>query len=131
VSWNLDVVYPYPFNSLLSLLSIFSFDFLSSACMFPKSSNLLSEVYMWSAVPVALSCCMFTSYLIQSIYLGADTDELRSRHTYYVLLMSYLALPSVSLKQFQVRPFSWISHIELTNFERRRLIVSLSLVVDS
>ena len=101
MTWNLDVVYPYPFSSLLSLLSVFSFDFLSSACMF-ESSNLLSEVYLWSAVPLALSGCILFSYRIQSCLDGASFDNLRSRYTYYVLLMSYLTLPSVCLKQFQV-----------------------------
>ena len=101
VTWNLDVVYPYPFSSLLSLLSVFSFEFLSSACMF-ESSSLLSEVYLWSAIPVTLSGCFLFFYRIQSRQVGASIDDLRSRYTYYVLLMSYLTLPSVSLKQFQV-----------------------------
>ena len=103
VTWNLDVQYPYPFNSLLSLLSIFSFDFISSACMFPESANLLSEVYMWSSMPAASSCGLYLSYLIQLNRPGANFGDIRSRHIYYVLLMSYLTLPSVSLKQFQVR----------------------------
>jgi hypothetical protein len=103
VTWNLDVQYPYPFSSLLSILSIFSFDFISSACMFPESANLLSEVYMWSAMPAALSTSLLLSYLARMSLPGANFDELRSQHTYYVLLMSYLTLPSVSLKQFQVR----------------------------
>ena len=105
VSWNLDVNYPFPFNSLLSLLSVFSFDFVSSACMFPQSSNLLAEVYMWSAIPAALFCGLLLSYSVLVRRPGADVDDLRSRHTYYALLMSYLTLPSVSLKLLQVRMF--------------------------
>ena len=106
VTWNLDVNYPYPFNSLLSMLSVFSFDFISSACMFPESANLLSNVYMWSSMPAALSGGLLFSYFVQSRCQGANIDDLRSRHTYYALLMSYLTLPTVSLKQFQVRLLS-------------------------
>lgn len=101
VTWNLDVQYPYPFDALLGVLSIFSFDFLSTACMF-KSSNLLSEVYFWSSVPVILSGLILFSYVTYAGRPGSDVEDLRSRHVYYALLLSYLTLPSVSLKQFQV-----------------------------
>lgn len=70
--------------------------------MFPDSSNLLSEVYLWSAVPLILSSGVILSYRIQIRRLGASVEELRSVHAYYVLLMSYMTLPSVCLKQFQV-----------------------------
>lgn len=96
--------FPYPFNSLLSGLSLFSFDFISSACMFPESSNLLSEVYLWTSMPAALAGGLLVSYSFRSRWPGADVHDLRNRHTYYVLFMSHLTLPSVSLKQFQVRP---------------------------
>jgi hypothetical protein len=34
VSWSLDVKFPSPFKQMLSLLSLFSFDFLSLECLF-------------------------------------------------------------------------------------------------
>lgn len=70
--------------------------------MFPRSADLLTDVYMWSAVPVMLCALIYASLFFLSRRPGADVEELRSSHTYNALLLSYLTVPSVSLKQFQV-----------------------------
>jgi hypothetical protein len=41
------------------------------------------------------------SYLARSNMAMNDEAHLQSTHAYYLLLLSYLTLPSVSLKQFQ------------------------------
>lgn len=90
------------FLFVLSVLSIFSFDFMSSACMFPQSADLLTDVYMRSALPVGLCALIGVSFYTLSRRPGANFEELRSSHTYNALLLSYLTVPAVSLKQFQV-----------------------------
>lgn len=122
VAWNLDVRFPSPFSSFLPILSIFSFDFVSTACMFPQQSNIITEVYLWTSLPSVIIFIIGASFYIRSRLPSADYDRLTKTHVYYgksnailpastpdnnvtstVLLLSYLCLPSVSLKQLQVR----------------------------
>jgi hypothetical protein len=87
------VDFPSPFPELMSLLSVFSFDFLSLECLF-KKSNHFSSVYIWSATPVAVA-----AVLVMTHTLGRNVprDVLTNR----LLLLGFLALPPVSLKLLQ------------------------------
>jgi hypothetical protein len=52
VSWSLDVSFPVPFTQMLSLLSVFSFDFLSLECIFEDSNHFTQFTFgVWCPLP--------------------------------------------------------------------------------
>jgi hypothetical protein len=97
VSWSLDVKFPSPFKETLSLFTLFSFDFLALECIF-TNLNHFTSVYLWSAVPVVLAVGVVSVHLIRA---NTDGRTSTSTVTYQLLLLGYLVLPSVSLKQLQ------------------------------
>jgi len=99
-SWSLDVEYPSPFKETLSALSIFSFDFLSLECMFHDSNHFVS-VYLWSTTPIVLAVLLFISHAIEGRCSFGASNPTTSTLTYRLLLLCYLVLPPVSLKQLQ------------------------------
>jgi hypothetical protein len=78
----------------MSMLSVFSFDFLSLECLFKDSDHFLS-VYLWSATPVAIALLLLVGHFAQG--KGRNASTLANR----LLLLGYLCLPAVALKQFQ------------------------------
>jgi len=113
VTWSLDVEFPSPFKEMLSALSFFSFDFISLDCIVGNSDYFVT-VYIWSVLPFLVALCIFVCYCINVavvIYQSDDTEsdedfnvrvnELKVKFAYYVLLLTYIVLPTVSLKQFQ------------------------------
>jgi hypothetical protein len=83
---------------MLSLLSIFSFDFLSFECFFEKSNHFTS-VYLWSLTPIALALVLIFVHCARARSAGSTVTT--ADLTYQLLLLGYLVLPSVSLKQLQ------------------------------
>lgn len=106
ISWNLDIVFPYPFSDLLEFFSLFSFDFISFDCMFTSSAEYYSVV-VWSTIPIGFAIINYVVYrikvkLLESPFLDdKEIWKLQGDHTYYFLLLTYLVLPPVSLKLFQ------------------------------
>jgi hypothetical protein len=80
VTWNLELQFPYPFSGLLSVLSFFSFDFLSTACLFPGESDLLTQVYLWTTLPLASAFAVGLSYLARSNMPTSNVPQLQSTH---------------------------------------------------
>jgi hypothetical protein len=92
------VNFPAPFKQMLSLLSVFSFDFLAADCLV-EGSNHFTSVYLWSAIPIAIGLLLVLVHFVRARRPGStiSTADL----TYQLLLLGYLVLPSVSLKQLQ------------------------------
>lgn len=67
--------------------------------------SFLSEVYLFASIPAVLAGGLLLSYSFMAGRKGANVADLRTRFAYYLLLMSYLTLPPVSLKLFQVGCF--------------------------
>lgn len=72
--------------------------------MFPKQSNLIADVYLWTTLPTAIYLFIFSSFVLRARSPNADVVALKGQHSYYFLFVSYVSLPAVALKQFQVRP---------------------------
>lgn len=110
-SWNLDVSFPPMFDALISLLSIFSFDFLSLECI-TKNSNQFTSVLLWSIGPILLAAFNGVVYVFRLALLkrgrrGAASspapaagesghERLFRQHSYLFLMLTYLVLPPVS-----------------------------------
>lgn len=78
----------------MGALSFFSFDFLSLDCLFEKSDHTTS-VYLWSAAPICVALILIV------VHCGRSRSSTTSALTYRLLLLGYLVLPPVSLKQLQ------------------------------
>jgi hypothetical protein len=113
VTWTLDVDFPSPFKEMMQLSSLFSLDFLSLECL-SERSNHFTSVLIWSATPlciVALNAAVFWGRVLRAKVGGRrqldavaareKVAELKATHFKYFLLLSYVVLPPVSLKQFQ------------------------------
>jgi hypothetical protein len=72
VSWSLDVVFPYPYSRLVSILSVFSFDFVPIDCILGNRSNHFAYVYIWSTGPFVIIVIILASYLFQKSKLYAQ-----------------------------------------------------------
>jgi hypothetical protein len=83
---------------MLSLLSVFSFDFLSLECLF-EESNHFTSVYLSSLVPIVLALLLIFVHSIRARVPGSTVTT--ADLTYQLLVLGYLVLPSVSLKQLQ------------------------------
>jgi len=102
-SWNLAVNFPSPFKDMLNVLSIFSFDFLSLECLFENSDHYLT-VFVWSAAPVFLAAFLVLVHVAGGAFTKLTAGTAGSKTatlTFRLLLLCYLVLPSVTLKQFQ------------------------------
>jgi len=103
VSWNLDVKFPILFGNMLSLLSVLSLDILSVECFQSYSSHrYFVTVYLWSMIPIAIA---FIIIIIGTVrfYLARveERNAVLSKHIWLLLLLSYLVLPPVTMKQLQ------------------------------
>jgi hypothetical protein len=107
VTWSLDVVFPPPFKNMLEILSFFSFDFISLDCII-SNSDYFTTVYVWSLIPFIIAFLIICIYYGNIAWLRYQQEEyldraekLRVQFSYYLLLLTYIVLPTVSLKQFQ------------------------------
>jgi hypothetical protein len=98
VTWSIDISFPSPFDTMLGWLSIFSFDFLSFDCIVSKSNHFTS-VYLWSSLPVCFALVLVLVHNVRSRIPGSNVTT--SDLTYRLLLLCYLVLPTISLKQLQ------------------------------
>ena len=120
-SWNLDVPFPPMFDALISLLSIFSFDFLSLECI-TKNSNQFTSVLLWSIGPILLAALNGVVYVCRLALLkrgrrGAASsvpaagqsahERLFQQHSYSFLMLTYLVLPPVSRYSFTCNNCNW------------------------
>ena len=111
VAVSLGVTLPYPYPQMMRVFSIFSLNFLPLSCL--PSSNYFTETYLWSALPllfafiIVLFSVASTAFALikdsigRSRGLSYQLSCLFERCVSYILLMTYLVLPPVSLKQFQ------------------------------
>jgi hypothetical protein len=104
VTWSIEVDFPSPFAELTRLLSFFSFDFLSLECVFQHSNHFLS-VYLWSVAPLCVAALLVILHMVQRVLAPArDASAVSSRKAALanrLLLLGYLVLPPVTLKQLQ------------------------------
>jgi hypothetical protein len=94
------VAFPSPFDSVLSGLSVFSFEFISLECVVDDSNHMLS-VLAWSAVPLILLSLNLLAFVVRLATKMRTKEVLIQQHVYIFLMLSYLVLPPVSRKQFQ------------------------------
>jgi hypothetical protein len=72
LSWNLNITFPEPMSSFLSLLSFFSFDFVSLDCV-SGESNFFNRVYVVSFTPIFLAALNGAVYLIRIGFTASIT----------------------------------------------------------
>ena len=112
IAWNLNIKFPSPFSDFLSALSVFSFDFLSIECVSDRANQFVS-VLLWSGVPIVLAFFNMVIYAVRrtrtvAIYDGSAQnfdlwkENINQQHMYLFLMLTYLVLPPVSRKQFQM-----------------------------
>lgn len=105
------VQYPSPYDELLGLLSVFSLDFLALECFQGDvDDRYFVTVYLWSCLPIIFAALIFVLMLIRLVRLDIGlnlwrlSDEAKSitnQHMWMFLLLSYLVLPPVAMKQLQ------------------------------
>jgi len=102
VSVTLNVEWPPVFQDFLQELSIFSFDFMSPDCI-DDSQSFYRTVIIWTIAPIIVSFMIGLSFVVQSTFFAdynqKSTADLLCTHLTYVLVLSYLVLPAVLLKQ--------------------------------
>ena len=108
VTWSLNIDYPQPFSGMASWLSIFSFDFLSLECFSGRTDHYQSvgiytvmPFFVLFAIVATWALRRFALCLRASIYIDERSALLRGSHIYYALILTYLVLPPVTLRQFQ------------------------------
>ena len=112
VAWNLNIKFPSPFSDLISIMSLFSFDFLSLECVNDGTDEFVT-VILWSCIPIVLAMLNFVFYALRwtsmksklgwrSLKFDQFTTELNRQHMYFFLMLTYLVLPPVSRRQFQI-----------------------------
>jgi hypothetical protein len=93
---------------MMSSFSFISLNFLPVSCL--PFSNYYKETYLWSALPLlfALTIVLYSAVSAAFVLEGTISVEKPNqlRHLFnrcisYLLLMSYLVLPPISLKQYQ------------------------------
>ena len=97
ISWG-NTLYPEPFNTMSAVLSVFSFDFLSTDCF---TRNHLQSVLIWSVVPIVIVFINGFMFCIRHSIENTRHEKLVRFHMYAFLLISYLVTPPVSFLQFQ------------------------------
>ena len=116
-SWSLDIRYPFPFSHLLGLLSFFTLDFLAVECFQEGdvATRYFTTVYLWSAIPLLVGLCIVIIGALRVVMLGLllklqglrdgfrrrAQQDVCNQHVWLLLLLSYLTLPPVAMKQFQ------------------------------
>jgi len=104
------VQYPYPFDKMLSILSIFALDFLNLGCVArgSPSQRYYTTIYMWSFLPMLVCLfiaivCILRLYRLGKVSIPSDMEKIDviNQHIWYFLLFTYLVLPPVANKQFQ------------------------------
>jgi len=98
VAWNLDLQWPSPFKEMLTYLSFFSFDLFSLECFFEHSDYFLT-VYIWSTAPLIFAALLVLGHKLRSTFSRTVGES--ETLTFRLLLLCYLVLPPVTLKQLQ------------------------------
>ncbi len=115
-TWSLDIHYPEPFSQLLGLLSFFTLDFLAVECFQDAdvAERYFTTVYLYSAIPCLLALVIILIGSVRVALLEAlpliaiphgsrrkARAQIVNRHVWLLLLLSYMTLPPVAMKQFQ------------------------------
>lgn len=82
---------------MMGILSFFSFDFLGFECLFKDADQYLS-VFAWSTAPMLIAVFLCFVHIARQVATGGTSASSLSNQ---LLLLGYLVLPPVSLKQFQ------------------------------
>jgi hypothetical protein len=125
---------------MLSLMSVFSLDVLSLECFQNQSGNrFFVTVYLWCCIPILFAFIIgligFFRVLISKDYLSRT--KVVNQHIWAFLLLTYLVLPPVAMKQLQSLdciPFSHdgSSYLRVdtgVNCESHNYLVFKSLVI--
>jgi hypothetical protein len=107
---------------MMNILSLFSFDFLSVECMF-ENPEYFTSIYLWSVLPLCLAVALVVAHVARSLSSPGNTATTATL-TYRLLLLGYLFLPPVTLKQLQALDC-------VTLAEKRYLRVDTSIDCDS
>lgn len=51
--------------------------------MFPKQSDIITEVYFWTSLPAAFCFMIGIMYRFRARFPDADVEVLKKTHTYY------------------------------------------------
>jgi hypothetical protein len=121
VSWTLDVSFPAPFSKMLGFMSFFSFDFISLECIIEGSTHF-TKVLAWSLVPITIALLVILVHFTRMRVSGSKVST--ANLTFQLLLLGYLILPPVTLKQLQA-----LDCVEVA--DKRYLRVDTSIDCDS
>ena len=104
ISWNLGVRFPEPFSTMLAFLSALQFDFTFLECIF-ENTDYITRVYLTSLLPIAVAFFIGVLYMMRRYRCENESEgrirELNFQHSWALLLLSYLVLPTCSMIQFQ------------------------------
>jgi hypothetical protein len=91
------------FTRMLSLLSVLSLDMLSLEC-FQKTkdaSRYFDTIYVWSTLPVLMGAFIVGLGMVRIVLRQLPKTTILNQHAWLLLLLSYLVLPPVVMKQLQ------------------------------
>ena len=137
ISWALNISFPAPFSQFIALLSIFSLDFITTACI--QNSYMIGLV-IWSLAPMALEVLNYLVYIFRRKMLPSSSYDYVHQHTSAGVLLAYLVLPPVSRRllasfdciqvgdEFYVRIDTSVNCYS-KNYDQFRIFVIMSLVV--
>lgn len=104
VQWSVGIPFPSVFQAFLRILSLLSFDFLSPQC-FTNSNSYYITTLIWSFGPIFLTLLNFLVFIARVFFNGEERKggepRLVREHFGFFLILSFVVLPPVSLKQFQ------------------------------
>lgn len=108
----MDIGFPPLFAKFLGFFSIASLDFLSLECILGEASDQFTSLIIYSLAPVATALAIVAVYAYRADNVTSESSlqRLKSTHVYYLLLLTYLVLPPVTLKQFQALDCVRIAH---------------------
>ena len=106
-TFNLDLTYPPPFSTMLGLLNVFSFDFISVECFQDAGDRYFNTVYLYSIAPLVVAFMVMAvggMRVCASVVKGgsiSDANHIKSQHLWVFLFLTYIVLPPVAMKQLQ------------------------------
>jgi len=123
-------------------MSVFSLEILSLECFQSQAGQYryYATVYLWCCIPILFSCVILSLCGVRIFFTAKDQDEkskVVNQHIWAFLLLTYLVLPPVAMKQLQSLdciPFSHdgSSYLRVdtgVNCESHNYLVFKSLVI--
>jgi hypothetical protein len=96
---------------MVGVFNFFSLDFLALECFQDASERYYTSVILWSVMPLAWATVIVVTYVYRMSFLAVTQESkayrrqqahtIKSQHVWALLLLTYVVLPPVAMKQFQ------------------------------